>query len=461
LPLPWGWAALLRVAVAALSSVMAYRVGAGRAVPAATAVFSNIDLPPGVELSIRTNEPTFALSPDGSNLVVVGQRDGQTQLYLRPFDQAETPPIDGTVGARAPFFSPDGQWIGFWADDRLQKWPLAGGLPATICNCDSATGAAWVSDDVIVFSARSGLQRVSVQEGRPTVIAKRDTSKDEARYASPVALPGGNAVMFSISEGVLARRIDVLTLNDGKRTPLVDGAEQPRFIAPGFVVINRSGTLEVAPFDTARLKVGTFARLWEGTSTAGAQSMAGGGVVVLYDVAVAGRRMVFVKARSTREQRGVYKLTLRGDVQLLSSETKAYADPAVSPDGNLIAVDVARKTQLNEIWVLDLVRGGWSRITTGQNDWQPRWQDDDTLIYTRGQGNNRIESWDEYAQGGPRRSYSSRTSRPACLPARRRSEPAPFAVSVRLKAEATSEQIAAWSTVFGSDSQVGTLACAV
>jgi serine/threonine protein kinase/Tol biopolymer transport system component len=389
--LPWGWAALLLVAVAVLSSLMAYRVGAGRAEPAALAVLRpNIDLPPGVTLS---GSP--ALSPDGSKLVVVGQSKSKTQLYLRSLDQDETRPIEGTAEARAPFFSPDGKWVGFYADGRLQKWPLAGGLPTTICHCDAATGAAWLPDDVIVFSSRSGLQRVTVQEGRPTVIAKRDTS--EGGYGSPVALPGGNAVMFSISNGVLGRRVDVLTLNDGKRIPLVDGAEQPRFIAPGFVVVNRTGTLEVAPFDTARLKVGTFARLGEGTPTAGAQTMAGGGVVVSYDVAAAGRSMVFVKAPS-RDQRGVYKLTLRGEVELLSSEARPYGDPAVSPDGNKIAVDVWIKEQSNEIRVLDLVLGGWSTITSGENDWQPRWQDDHTLIYTRGQGKNRSEYWEEYAQ---------------------------------------------------------------
>jgi serine/threonine-protein kinase len=395
--LPWGWAALLLVAVAAISSLMAYRVGTRRGVPAAPAVRrTNIDLPPGVNLSVQRSGPTFASSPDDSKLVIVGQRDnGQTQLYLRFLDQEETRPIPGTAGAQAPFFAPDGKWIGFWADGRLQKWPVAGGQPTTICNCDAATGAAWLPDDVIVFAAKSGLQRVFVQEGRPTVIAMRDTS--EGSYGSPVALPGGNAVMFSISDGVLERRVDVLTLNDGKRTPLVYGAEQPRFIAPGFVVVNRSGTLEVAPFDTARLKVGAFARLGEGTPTAGAQSMAGGGVVVSYDVAAAGRTMVFVKA-PPRDQRGVYKLTLRGEVELLSSEPRAYGDPAVSPDGNKIAVDVWIKERSNEIRVLDLVLGGWSTITSGEPDWQPRWQDDHTLIYTRGQGKNRNEFWHEYTQ---------------------------------------------------------------
>ena len=392
--LPWGSVALLLVAFASISSSIAYWLGARRGVPAAPGVLRmNIDLPTGVNLSGLT----LALSPDGSKLVVVGQREGKRQLYLRSVDQGETQPIDGTDGARGPFFSPDGQWIGFWADGHLKKLSLAGGTPTTICDAASENGAAWLTDDVIVFSNGPSLQRVSVQEGHPEVIATPDFLNGEIVYESPVALPGANAVMFSIRYLTLERRVAVLTLNDRKRKTLLTGADQPRFLAPGFVVVNRSGALEIARFDTARLDVtGPFTRLGEGSSAVGVQSKAGGeAAVVSYDVAAAGRSMVYMKGRSTGEQRGVYSVDLRGKAELLSSDMRAYADPAVSPDGSKIAVDVAREAGVNEIWVLDLVRRTWVRVTTGQNDWQPAWQDDHTLIYTRGRDKAAI--WDEYA----------------------------------------------------------------
>jgi serine/threonine-protein kinase len=391
--LPWGWVALLLVAFAAISSLMAYRVGTRRAVPAAV-LRMNVDLPPGVTLS----GPTLALSPDGSNVAIVGQREGQTQLYLRSADQEETRPIEGTAGARGPFFSPDGQWIGFWADGRLKKLPLAGGKPTIICNATAENGAAWLPDDSIVFSTGFGLQRV-VQGGHPEVIAMRDASKGENVYESPVALPGGNAVMFSIRYNTLERRVAVLTLNDRKWKTLVTGAEQPRFIAPGFVVVNRSGTLEVAAFDTSRLDVsGSFTRLGEGASMAGLHSPAGGEAVVSYDVAAAGRSLVYVKAHSTEEPRGVYSLDLGRKQELLSPDARVYADLAVSSDGSKIAVDVAKEPGVNEIWVLDLVRKTWLQLTTGQNDWQPAWRDHDhTLIFVRGRGDNATAIWDVYA----------------------------------------------------------------
>jgi eukaryotic-like serine/threonine-protein kinase len=386
LSLPWGWAALLLVAVAALSSLMAYRVGAWRAVPAAPTVLRpNIDLPPGV-----TQNGSLALSADGSKLVVVGQAEGKTQLYLRFLDQDETRPIDGTAGARAPFFSPDGQWIGFWADGRLKRLSLRGGAPITICNATVVNGAAWLPDDTIVFAGGPGLQRVSIQEGRPDVIAMKDYLKGETGYDSPVALPGGNVIMFSILVNTLERRVAVLTLNDGKKKTLVTGVTQPRFIAPGFVVVNRSGTLEVARFDTARLQVnGAFTRLGEGAS------------IGSYDVAAAGRSLVYVKARSTEETRGVYSLDLKGKPELLSTDLRFYADAAVSSDGSKIAVDVQMGRRVNEIWSLDLASKAWSQLTTGYNDWQPVWRDHDrTLIFGRGSGDDATAMFDVYALTG-------------------------------------------------------------
>jgi serine/threonine-protein kinase len=178
-------------------------------------LYTNIDLPPGVTLSGQT----LALSQDGSKLVVAGQREGQTQLYLKSFDQEAAIPISGTAGAQVPFFSPDGKSIGFWVDGRLRKVPVVGGTPTTICVITTRiSGAAWLSDDVIVFSVDSGLKRVSVREGGPEDIATRDTAAGEAFYDSPVALPGGNAVLFSIRYNAGGRSVAVLTLRDGKWT---------------------------------------------------------------------------------------------------------------------------------------------------------------------------------------------------------------------------------------------------
>jgi serine/threonine-protein kinase len=382
-------AAAAAVVTAAVALAAAFYFVSSR--PASAMLYTNIDLPPGVTLSGQT----LALSQDGSKLVVAGQREGQTQLYLKSFDQEAAIPISGTTGAQVPFFSPDGKSIGFWVDGRLRKVPVVGGTPTTICVITTRiSGAAWLSDDVIVFSVDSGLKRVSVREGGPEDIATRDTAAGEAFYDSPVALPGGNAVLFSIRYNAGGRSVAVLTLRDGKWTskPLVPDAGQPRFIAPGFVVVNRKGTLEVAPFDTARLHVGPFTPLGESASMAGLRSPDGGEDVASYDVAAAGRSLVYIKARSTEEPLGIYAIDLDGTSRLLSDadDRRRYSSPAVSPDQNKIAVNVRKDKDIIEIWVLDRVRKWLEPITTGHADWQPRWQGNNTLILGRGSNNSAI-----------------------------------------------------------------------
>ena len=97
----------------------------------------------------------------------VGARGGQEQLYLRRLDELDAKELPGTVGARQPFFSPDGQWIGFFADNALQKIAVAGGLPIRIVEVPGISlGASWGADDTIVFSVyKSGLIRIPASGG--------------------------------------------------------------------------------------------------------------------------------------------------------------------------------------------------------------------------------------------------------------------------------------------------------
>jgi serine/threonine-protein kinase len=102
--------------------------------------------------------------------------DGDTrQLYLRPLDRPEVKPIAGTVGALNPFFSPDGEWIGFFADEKLKKTRVGGGAPLPICDAAFGFGAAWGPDDMVVFSGAlqgQGLSRVSANGGQPQRFTK-------------------------------------------------------------------------------------------------------------------------------------------------------------------------------------------------------------------------------------------------------------------------------------------------
>src|SRR4029077_11578801 len=133
--------------------------------------------------SVRPSRTAMALSPDGRLVVFSGTRGTVTQLYVRELDRVEATPVPGTEGAIAPFFSPDGGWIGFWADNKIKKVPAVGGPPVTICDAPGVSsiglsgglwGASWGEDDTIFFRRQGGqaggISRVSSAGGTPAAV---------------------------------------------------------------------------------------------------------------------------------------------------------------------------------------------------------------------------------------------------------------------------------------------------
>ena len=121
------------------------------------------------------------------------------QIYVRPIGQGTAArPLGGALGS-APFFSPDGKWLGFWhaPTGTLRKVALSGGAPVKICDAVSGiAGAAWGPDDTIVF-AWFDLFRVPASGGSPTVLLKVDEERGERFFRHPSFLPSGKAILFT------------------------------------------------------------------------------------------------------------------------------------------------------------------------------------------------------------------------------------------------------------------------
>jgi serine/threonine-protein kinase len=212
----------------------------------------SVDLGPDARLG------SVIISPDGSRLVFSSQdADGRPQLSSLLLNQPDSTPLSDTLGASSPFFSPDGQWIGFFAGGSLKKVSIQGGKALTICPTEGANrGGTWGEDGNIIFhtAAGSGLFRVSDKGGTPQPLTQLDTQKGEQTHRFPQILPGGDAVLFTVANNVNdfnEATIEVLSLKTGNRKPLQRGGFFGRYLpashGTGYLAYVHQSTLFIAP----------------------------------------------------------------------------------------------------------------------------------------------------------------------------------------------------------------------
>jgi serine/threonine-protein kinase len=169
-------------------------------------------------MPLGLGQPSIAVSPDGARLAYVLERQGVTQLYLRPLDDLEATPIVRTEGAFGPFFSPDGRWIGFFAEHKLKKVAVSGGEPIQLCNAPNAYGGSWATDGTILFATDEGrrLMRVRESGGACQPVQVRD---DRGSWRLPDILPGGKEAIVTnalLGIGVLSLETGEFRVLDGK-----------------------------------------------------------------------------------------------------------------------------------------------------------------------------------------------------------------------------------------------------
>jgi serine/threonine protein kinase/Tol biopolymer transport system component len=186
----WGVVALFLAAAAGLTA-WSLKPSPGRPVSRLT-----ITLPQDQQLVLLENGPAIALSPDGTRLAYVAIRRGTQQIYLRAMDSLDAKPISGTEGATDPFFSPDGQWLGFFAGQKLKKISVSGGAAITLSEVALANGASWSDLGTIAFAPTNNSVLLQVPDaGGPSQPLTR-FEKGEFSDRWPDFLPGGKALLF-------------------------------------------------------------------------------------------------------------------------------------------------------------------------------------------------------------------------------------------------------------------------
>ena len=355
------WASAV-VAALALGFIAGIAFWSSRRPPPAALVRYAITLQEGDRL-FETSRHSVALSPDGSRLVYVANN----QLYLRPMDQMEAVPIRGAELGRSPFFSPDGQWIGYWSDGLLKKVPAGAGAPITLCEATNPYGASWSSDGTILFGqGPGGILRVSENGGEPEVVVA--VEGDELAHG-PQMLPGGTTLLFTLADNLEWNDVMIVaqSLETGERRTLVEGGSDARYAPSGHLVYAIAENLVAVRFDAERVELlGGAVPVVEGVlrsslSAAAHFSFSERGTLVWVPGNAVERELVWVDRA--------------GQLTPLTERRGGFAEPRLSPDGARLAVNMD-----NDIWILDIARDTLSPFTTEGRSSSPEWSPDGEWI---------------------------------------------------------------------------------
>ena len=339
----------------------------------------------------RPSRRAIALSPDGRTLVFSAAGGGKQQLYRRALEQEAAITIAGTEGAGIPFFSPDGRWLGFWADGKLKKISVDGGTAVELCAAQPLFGASWGADGVIVFGGRQGLWQVSADGGKPTLLTT--IGADEFSHRQPYVLPGANVVLFTVQPRAFRwddARIEVLRRDTGERKTLLDGGTDARYLATGHLIFVRDAVLLAAPFDVAqtRLTGGPIA-IRDGVMHAiGDDSELTDTGAAQIDVSESGTLAFVAGTIYPPDERIPVWVDGRGNVHPLDVPGRDYMGPRLSPDGSRLAVGHSANRRDDDIWIYDLKRGTSVRLTSDGGHAWPIWTHDGRRVafYAETQG---------------------------------------------------------------------------
>ena len=335
-----------------------------------------------------TDDPSVALSQDGRQIAFVANQDRVPVLWVRSLDAIENRALPGTRGASFPFWSPDGRAIGFFADDKLKRVDVAGGMPLAVTDAPNARGGTWNTDGVILFvsGVTAPIKRVPARGGQAESVTQLNTGSGPA-HRLPQFLPDGKRFLFSSALGTADT--NGVYLGSLDKTPplrLLPDDTGGLFAPPDKLLTIRQGALQAYSFNAASGVVqGEPVLIAQGFSAAAANSMfaASGTGVLAYRAGTAQRRQLVWVDRQGAVLRAIGE-----------PESDFIASPELSADEQSVVVFLQR-TGDNDIWVIELARNLARRVTDGPPaDAHPLWDPD---------GQHVVFSSRRFGTGGPAR----------------------------------------------------------
>jgi Tol biopolymer transport system component len=340
-----------------------------------------------------TTDPfSFALSPDGRQLVFAGNGERGSQLWIRFLDQVIGRPLAGTEGATYPFWSPDGRAIGFFADDKLKRLDLPDGVAQVVADAPGARGGTWNRDGVILFGPQvGGLLRVAASGGTPSELTHLAAGEGSHRW--PQFLPDGRRFLFMMAMGQARTHGVYLGSLEGREPVRLLVAETAgMYVPPGYLLNVVSGTLVAHRFDADRGVVNDSVPVAQSVGTddgtfRSAFSVSDAGVLA-HRPGGGGRRQLAWVDRSGKV------------VGVIGPPDDATpGNPALAPGGRQVAV--SRLVQSNmDIWLVEIGRGIFHRFTFDPaTDSQPVWSPDGSRIVFNSIRNGKSDLFEKPVDG--------------------------------------------------------------
>jgi len=341
-----------------------------------------------------------ALSPDGTRLAYVVRRGDIKHLCLRALEEFDAKTIQGTEDAETPFFSPGGNWIGFFAQGKLKKVSLLGGAPQTICEVQRAREGCWLEDDTIVFAdeRKYGLWQVPASPGEPKRLTTPLTflpGKREHSHLFPHILPEGKGVLFTISSPG-QNSIATFSFETGQYKTLIPRGSCAHYVQTGHLIYSLAGDLIAVPFDLKTMKVtGPLVPVVQGVMSLG---WFGG---AHFSVSRNGSLVYVPGSAAPAANDRLVRADRTGKVEALPFPLGDYQSPRISPDGERLLVVETEAEQIPQLWIFELARGSRLRITDDRGEtywgiWSP---DGKQIVFNSSLGGATMDLYSKPADG--------------------------------------------------------------
>jgi serine/threonine-protein kinase len=359
---------------------------------------ANAPRPDVVRLSIASLPPrvnpivggeSLALSPDGTRFAY----SSLTNLLIRRMDGQGTDVAPGGTGITNPFFSPDGEWIGFF-DDGLRRAPSAGGPAILItASTERPAGATWGIDDTIVYATTAGLYRIGTDGGEPRLLARPALAGGERLYAWPRFLPDGQSVLFTIlpQESINGAQIAWLDLETLETKHVLTGGIAARYVPTGHLVYVAGQALMAVAFDLRTREARGSPVAMPGINVATSPDNG----AAEFAISSTGTLAFISPTAPARASLSTLTWVDRdGNEEPLPLAPGNYVYPRISPDGTRIAIDIRGENR--DIWIWDIERASLARLTDGPTeDITPVWTRDGERVFF---ASDRAGNFDVYSQ---------------------------------------------------------------